>query len=137
MTTTPAGWRKRCGRLEGVLEAQVSFATERARVRYIPTVVSQADLRRAVAAAGFEAVETGGEAEDAERLAREAEIDQQRHYLIVGLIFTVPLFLFSMARDLGLLPMSIAHAGVAAVADVRPGHPGAVLCRPAVLRRGV
>ena len=53
--------------LEGVLEAQVSFATERARVRYVPTLVSQAELRQAVAAAGFEAVETGGEAEDAER----------------------------------------------------------------------
>ena len=35
--------------LEGVLDAQVSYATERARVRYIPTIVSQADLRRAVA----------------------------------------------------------------------------------------
>jgi Cu+-exporting ATPase len=102
--------QKALGSLEGVLEAQVSFATERARLRYIPTIVSQAELRRAVAAAGFEAVETGGEAEDAERLAREGEIAQQRHYLIVGLIFTVPLFLLSMAHDLGLLPMSIAHA---------------------------
>jgi hypothetical protein len=27
--------------LPGVLEAQVSFATERARVRYIPTIISQ------------------------------------------------------------------------------------------------
>ena len=96
--------------LEGVLEAQVNFTSERARVRYIPTIVSQTELRRAVASAGFEAVETGGEAEDAERLAREAEIALQRHYLIVGLIFTVPLFLLSMAHDLGLLPMSIAHS---------------------------
>ena len=71
--------QKALGGLEGVLDAQVSFTTERARVRYIPTLVSQAELRRAVATAGFEAVETGGEAEDAERLAREAEIAQQRH----------------------------------------------------------
>src|SRR5512136_1095784 len=28
--------------LEGVLEAQVSFTTEHARVRYVPTIVSQA-----------------------------------------------------------------------------------------------
>lgn len=91
--------------VEGVIEAQVNFAAESARVRYIPTLVSQSDLRRVIAAAGFEAVETGGEGEDAERKAREAEIAQQRHYLIVGLIFTVPLFVFSMARDLGLLPM--------------------------------
>ncbi len=82
------------GSLEGVLEAQVSFAAERARVRYIPTILSQADLRKAVASAGFEAVETGGESEDAERKAREAEIAQQRRFLIIGLTFTVPLFLF-------------------------------------------
>ncbi len=96
---------KTIGELEGVLEAQVNFTTERARVKYVPTIVSQAELRRAVASAGFEAVETGGEAEDAEALAREKEITQQRHYLIVGLVFTVPLFLFSMARDFGLLGM--------------------------------
>ncbi len=96
--------------MEGVLEAQVSFATERARVRYIPTILSQADLRKAVASAGFEALETGGEAEDAEAVARQKEIDQQRRLLTVGLLFTVPLFVLSMARDFGLLPMSIAHA---------------------------
>jgi Cu+-exporting ATPase len=43
--------------LEGVLEAQVSFAAEKARVRYIPTLVSQSDLRRAIRSAGFEALE--------------------------------------------------------------------------------
>ena len=89
--------------LEGVLEASVQFTTERARVQYIPTLVSQADLRRAVSAAGFEAVETGGEAEDAERLAREREIAGQKRLLITGLIFTLPLFLFSMARDFNLV----------------------------------
>jgi Cu+-exporting ATPase len=96
--------------LEGVLDAQVSFATERARVRYIPTLLSQSDLRRATGAAGFEVVETGGQAEDAEALARQAEIDQQRRFLITGLIFTIPLFLLSMAHDLGLLPEAIMHA---------------------------
>jgi Cu+-exporting ATPase len=101
---------KALGELDGVLEAQVSFTRELARVRYIPTIVSQSDLRKAVMAAGFEALESVGEIEDAERTARQAEIAQQRHYLTVGLILTVPLFLFSMGRDLGLLPMSISNA---------------------------
>ncbi len=96
--------------LEGVLETSVSFTTERARVRYIPTLVSQADLRRTVAATGFHAVETGGEAEDAERKAREAEIAEQKRLLTIGLIFTVPLFVVSMVRDFGLLPAALAHA---------------------------
>ena len=90
--------------LEGVLEAQVNFTTEKARVRYVPTIITQAELRRAVASAGFEAVELGGEAEDAEAKAREHEISEQRRLLIIGLIFTIPLFLLSMGKDLGLLP---------------------------------
>jgi Cu+-exporting ATPase len=96
--------QKALASMEGVLEAQVSYATERARLRYIPTIISQADLRRAISAAGFEAVETGGETEDAEAKARQVEIDEQRRLLIIGLLFTVPLFLFSMGRDFGLLP---------------------------------
>ena len=36
--------------LDGVLEAQVNFTAEKARVRYIPTVITQAEIRRAVSA---------------------------------------------------------------------------------------
>src|SRR5512141_837493 len=95
---------KALSNLEGVLEAQVSFTTEKARVKYVPTIVTQAELRRAVSSAGFEAMELGGEAEDAEAKAREHEINEQRRLLTIGLIFTVPLFLLSMGKDLGLLP---------------------------------
>ncbi len=91
-------------KLEGVLEVQVSYATEKARVQYVPTIVSQAEIRRAVAAAGFEALELGGDAEDAEAAARQEEINNQRRLLIIGVIFTVPLFLLSMGMDWGLLP---------------------------------
>jgi Cu+-exporting ATPase len=96
--------------LEGILEAQVNFGTEHARIRYIPTVISQAEIRKAITDNGFLAVETGAEAEDAERHARQVEIAQQRYFLTVGLAFTIPLFLLAMSRDLGLLPMTIAHA---------------------------
>lgn len=101
---------KNLRQLPGVLEAQVTYGAERARIRYIPTVISQSEIRRAVNEAGFQAVETGGDVEDAERKARQAEIAQQKHYLIVGLLLTVPLFVLAMSRDLGLLPMSLAHA---------------------------
>ena len=90
-------------KLDGVLEAQVTYASEKARLQYIPTIVTQAELRRAVASAGFEAVELGGEAEDAEAKAREREINEQWRLLVIGLIFTVPLFTFSMLRDFSIL----------------------------------
>ncbi len=88
--------------LDGVLEAQVTFTTEKARVRYIPTVITQSEIRQAVAAAGFEAVELGGEAEDAEAKARAEELRRQRHLLLVGIFFTLPLFIFSMGGTFGL-----------------------------------
>ncbi len=94
---------KALSELSGVMEARVNLANERARVRYIPTVITQAEIRKAIARAGFEAVELGGEAEDVEGKAREAEILQQKRYLGVGLALTIPLFLLSMGRDLGIL----------------------------------
>jgi Cu+-exporting ATPase len=96
---------KTLSELEGVLESQVSFTSERARVKYIPTIISQVELRRAISTVGFEAVEKGGDVEDVERQAREKEITQQRHYLVIGLIFSIPLFIFSMSRDFSLLPL--------------------------------
>src|SRR5579859_2116028 len=90
-------------RLEGVLTASVNYAAEKAMVKYIPTLVSQGDLRRAISVAGFEAVVLENNGEDAERAAREKEIARQRRLLIIGLAFTVPLFGLAMARDFGLL----------------------------------
>jgi len=100
---------KALAKLEGVLEAQVTYANEKARVKYVPTIITQAELRRAVARAGFEAVELGGEADDAEAKAREHEINEQWRLLIIGLIFTIPLFAFSMLRDFNFLG-AWAHA---------------------------
>ena len=95
---------------EGVIEANVNLATEKALVRYVPTVVSQNELRRSIRSAGFETLEADINLEDAEAKARREEIAQQRRLLIVGLIFTIPLFILSMGRDFGLLPASLASA---------------------------
>jgi len=92
--------QKALASVEGVVEANVSYAAENATVKYIPTITSQAELRRAVVTAGFETIEAAGEAEDVEQVAREKEIAHQRQLLIVGLIFTLPLFLLSMSRDI-------------------------------------
>ncbi len=91
-------------KVEGVLDASVNFSTEHARIRYIPTIVSQAELRREIKSAGFEVVEIGYDQEDAEQIARQHEIDHQRRLLIIGLVFTVPLLLLAMVRDL-LMPV--------------------------------
>jgi len=91
-------------KLRGVSDAHVALASGKAHVRYIPTIITQAELRQEIKKAGFEAVELGGETEDAEALARRREIDSQSSLLKIGLLFTLPLFLLAMARDLNLLP---------------------------------
>ncbi|MEJ2012774.1 MAG: heavy metal translocating P-type ATPase [Anaerolineales bacterium] len=96
--------------LDGVSEVNVNLATERVRVQYIPTVISQADLRRAAQAAGFEVLVSEGGAEDVERQAREREIRHQKRLLTTGIIFTLPVFVLSMLRDFGLLPAAIQSA---------------------------
>lgn len=98
-------------KVSGVLEARVNLVEGKISLRYIPTIISQKELREEVRATGFEAVEIGEVTEDAEAKARTNEIRQQRSLLITGLIFTIPLFTLSMLRDFGILPDSWMHAG--------------------------
>ena len=99
-------------KVEGVVDAVVNFANERVTITYDPAVLKSAQpVIERIRRAGYDVVEAAGEEalEDAEAAAREAEIRHQWTRLIVGAIFTVPLFLMSMARDFGLLGMW-AHA---------------------------
>ncbi|HXD12342.1 MAG TPA: copper-translocating P-type ATPase, partial [Anaerolineales bacterium] len=53
--------------------------------------------------------------------AREHEINEQRRLLIVGSIFTIPLFLLSMAKDFGLLPALFYATGtMAGMREIQP-----------------
>lgn len=97
--------------LEGVLFSQANPATERVTVRYVPTVLSQSEIRQVIRKAGFKLAEENQAVEDPESLARQKEIAHQRHLLIISLIFTIPLFILSMGRDFNLLPMTITHSG--------------------------
>ncbi len=90
-------------KLTGVTSATVNLATERAFVEYIPGVVTPEDIYAAVSKAGYGVIlpeET--EEEDAEQAARNQEIRNQTRKFLVGVIFTLPLFLLSMARDFQL-----------------------------------
>jgi len=96
---------RRLKKTDGVLDATVNLASERATVRYAPGATTRADLVAAVRRAGYDVVEAaaGEEAPDVEAAAREAEIAHQQRRLRVGVLFTLPLFLLSMGRDLALL----------------------------------
>jgi len=92
-------------KLPGVVQASVNFASERAHVTYIPSLVTIDDIIAAIERAGYGAIkpdESTGDV-DPEMAAREAEIQDQTQKFVIGIIFASPLFFLSMARDFGLL----------------------------------
>ncbi|NPV53253.1 MAG: copper-translocating P-type ATPase [Firmicutes bacterium] len=75
--------------LPGVAKAQVNFATQRATVEYRPREVSVAEISQAVRDAGYEPLEVDilaepGAGADAERLARERELEDIKGKLLVS-----------------------------------------------------
>ncbi|MCL4250380.1 MAG: heavy metal translocating P-type ATPase [Anaerolineae bacterium] len=101
---------------EGILEVNVNLATEKALVTYVPGLARRPDMIKAVEAAGYGVVDLSQAAqpEDAERAAREAEIQRQERLLRLGILFSLPLFLMSMGRDLVMVSLGgHAMAGMA------------------------
>lgn len=91
-------------RLDGVLEVSVNLASERARVTYIPTMVTLAEIKQAVVDAGYEVLREEDEEETSTlELVQEREVRRQRRRLTVAAIFSLPVLLLSMPFDLGLL----------------------------------
>ncbi len=93
-------------RLDGVLEANASYATERAQVRYLPSMVEISDIKRAVRDAGYRVIEvTSGDEQaqvDAEQAARNAEIAAKWRKLMIGATLSVIVMVLSMGEMLGL-----------------------------------
>ncbi|MFO7714382.1 heavy metal translocating P-type ATPase [Desulfosarcina sp.] len=91
-------------KVPGVVKAVVNVATERATVDYLPSMVTLDDLAATVEKAGYGAlIEPQGEPQDAEAEARRREVADQTRKFVVGVIFALPLFMISMARDFGLI----------------------------------
>ncbi len=104
----------------GVLAASVSHPAERATLEFIPGAASLSDVASLVRQAGFELAQASETEsfEDAEAKVRAGEIARQRRLLILGLIMTTPLILFSMARDFGLVSFRHDQFMMLAVASI-------------------
>jgi len=92
----------------GVLKAIVGYGTERAMLEYIPGVTSIAELAAVIRKAGFDIVQASDaeEIEDVEAAVRASELKKQKNLLITGLTFTIPLIMYSMARDFRVVGFS-------------------------------
>jgi Cu+-exporting ATPase len=87
----------------GVLNVAVNLATERATVEMVPGAVTIADLKHAVEEVGYEVLDVSGEPTqlvDRERELREEERQREWRDLVIGIIFTAPLFVLAMSRDI-------------------------------------
>jgi Cu+-exporting ATPase len=98
--------------IEGITSSNVNIASSKVLIKYIPTLVSQSEIRKRLSDLGFKAMETDSDDVDAEAIAHEREIAHQWKLLITGLVFTIPLFIISMMNDLGFLPVSIQQASL-------------------------
>ena len=85
-------------KMEGILSADVSIATEQAAVTFNADSVSEDAIVDKIRALGFDVVDA-----DAESTARAEEFHRQKLQFTVGVVFTLPLFLLSMGRDFGVI----------------------------------
>jgi len=110
----------------GILSVSVNLATEKATVTYLPGAIRRSDVVKAVEAAGYGVLDLSDVAapEDAERAAREAEIHRQERLVKIGALFTLPLFIISMARDFYMASLAgqtaAGHAGMGNAAPASP-----------------
>jgi len=98
-------------KVEGVLDAKVNFASEKAHIEYDPATVTREKLEEAISRTGYKPIRKVTEkkvAIDIEKEAREREIGSLKIKFLISLILAIPLLYFAMAHHLGLpVPNSI------------------------------
>ncbi len=94
---------KRLTDMSGITQTNINWVSGKVSVNYIPTLVTQVEIRDQIKNAGFEARILGDQNIDTEEMIRQQDINNQRRDLIIGLLFTIPLFVLSMARDFGFI----------------------------------
>jgi Cu+-exporting ATPase len=89
----------------GVLSSAVNFSQSQVVVSFETEAVNQETIKNAIRGAGFTVVEPtqGISLEESKRNLRRRESERQWTRLWVGLVLTIPLFVFSMGRDFGIL----------------------------------
>ncbi len=84
--------------MAGIFTANVSIATEQAAITFNPSALNEVAIVDKIRSLGFDVVDA-----DSEAAARAEELRKQKLQFSVGILFTLPLFLLSMGRDMGLI----------------------------------
>ncbi len=91
----------------GVIEADVNFAADEARVRYNPADISLTEVRRVIEDAGYEPVAEDDADEDGHReRAIENELTRQRRLVLGGGLLTLPFVPMMVDMLFAVLPVT-------------------------------
>ena len=86
---------------EGVRSASVNYGNSQVDIEYNPALISPADVRRKVVSTGYEILsETAGTS------AHDIEARKLRLLFLAGVIFTIPVVLFSYPKIFGFIPLA-------------------------------
>jgi Cu+-exporting ATPase len=87
-------------KLEGVVESNVNYATEKLNISYDPSKVRVSEIKKAIEKAGYKALEEEVTV-DADKERKEKEIKLLWKKFIISAIFTVPLLIITMGHMFG------------------------------------
>ena len=96
--------QKALSSMNGVLSAEVNFATEKASVEYIPSQTGMGDFKKALRDIGYDIVEVekGEDIVEKERQEREKELSRLKFRLIAGAALTISIFVLMLWEKAGL-----------------------------------
>lgn len=95
-------------KLDGVVEARVNLASEKAYVIYNPRLVGLAEMKKAVIDAGYQFLGLAGEegAADREKEAREKDLAEKKKRIIIGAVASLLLMLLMYLPLHQIFPMN-------------------------------
>ncbi|HEX2557882.1 MAG TPA: heavy metal translocating P-type ATPase [Nitrososphaera sp.] len=89
------------GQMEGVRAVSVNYGSSQASVEYNPVLASLADIRKKIADSGYSV-----SSEAAQASAQDIEARKLRTLFFIGLVFTVPVVLFSYPEVFRFVPLA-------------------------------
>ena len=98
---------------QGIIEARVEFANERAIIKYNPELITKTQIEKTISDLGYKSEEKS--ALDKEKEVREKEVKDLKKRFIISLIFGIPLLYFSMGWMIGFPVPAIKNVALQAL----------------------
>lgn len=98
-------------KLNGVSSATVNFATEKATLKYDPSLVRISEIKQSIAKAGYKALEIESKvAIDEDKIRKEKEIRTLWTKFIISAVFSIPLLYIAMGSMIWWLNLPIPNS---------------------------